>query len=84
MIKVQAVRAIERAASDGEFWVFFFFFHISSSSSQRLFFSFSWRRGASAAAAQACQASGCASRISSECSISRTDHRAGGFMMMLP
>jgi hypothetical protein len=25
MIKVQAVRAIERAASDGEFWVFFFF-----------------------------------------------------------
>jgi hypothetical protein len=26
MIRVQAVRASERAASDGEFWVFFFFF----------------------------------------------------------
>jgi hypothetical protein len=24
MVKVQAVRAIERAATDGEFWVFFF------------------------------------------------------------
>ncbi len=51
MIRLQAVRASERAASDGEFWVFFFvpylFFFFSETSSF-----LSWRRGASAAAAE--------------------------------